>query len=697
MAVSGEDVYFTLVMNDQYLPGAAVLAHSLRDGGTKKKLAALITLETISADAITELKALFDYVIPVDRIANPNPANLHLMSRADLLYSFTKIALWRQTQFRKIVYIDSDVVALRAPDELFDVPASFAAAPDVGWPDAFNSGVMVISPNMGDYWALQTLAASGDSFDGADQGLLNQYYEHKDWHRLSFTYNCTPSAEYQWEPAYRFHKSNIKMVHFIGKNKPWTKGRQAMGGSGVYSELLARWWAVYDRHLKNPIPRYTPGKQSASSTMAIQKQVFGEPTEIDYGSPRIVLHEPTPDNPPTAIEQPFTEPGEVAENLMEGITEPTPTIEQRRFSAPQMEWDATRSAPPSESKPEAVHFPTHTYTFSDDTKPYQPPASYPEPPKDMYYEIPSEKPQPSQRPKAIFPWEERAEENIPSRVFAEDSPLRSLPTSVQSSRTATESPSMYPQPDDSIEPFAPQSNAWDNVASIDRYVRAVMDAQTRRTKAQEAGHELLSPIPGGRRESLILTDFPTSDDRPSLPVTPAPIRRPSFWGDERDEAGALPAAEGVPDQAEWNPTQQLENLRRTSLVEFEHLKLPSSASRKLSNRDMPEHAVDPTNIAASVLPPNKDATEEGKTPDTGLSTVLEEEGSLDELSPTSTAFSNATITAELDGSATRGGKVMFSEPDFAPADAPSEFLRRSPGSFSAETAREDNTLSPTER
>jgi glycogenin glucosyltransferase len=175
------------------------------------------------------------------------------MSRGDLLYTFTKIALWRQTQFRKIVYIDSDVVALRAVDELFDLPAPFAAAPDVGWPDAFNSGVMVISPNMGDYWALQTLAASGDSFDGADQGLLNQYYEHKDWHRLSFTYNCTPSAEYQWEPAYRFHKSNIKMVHFIGKDKPWTRGRQSKVGAGVYSELLAQWWAVYDRHLKNPV------------------------------------------------------------------------------------------------------------------------------------------------------------------------------------------------------------------------------------------------------------------------------------------------------------------------------------------------------------------------------------------------------------------------------------------------------------
>jgi glycogenin glucosyltransferase len=170
----------------------------------------------------------------------------------------------------------------------------------------------------------------------------------------------------------------------------------------------------------------------------------------------------------------------------------------------------------------------------------------------MWYDLPNVRPQPAQKPKAIFPWEERAEENVPSRVFAEDLPPPPVPASMQSGTTAVDSPSVQPQlDDDQFEPFAPQVNAWDNVASIERYVRAVMDAQIRRTKAQEAAHEILSPIPGGRRESLILTDFPTSDDRPSLPVTPAPIRRPTFWGDERDEAGELPAAEGVPDQAEW--------------------------------------------------------------------------------------------------------------------------------------------------
>lgn len=45
-----------LLLNDSYLPGALVLAHSLRDALTTKRLAILVTLDSVSADAITQLK-----------------------------------------------------------------------------------------------------------------------------------------------------------------------------------------------------------------------------------------------------------------------------------------------------------------------------------------------------------------------------------------------------------------------------------------------------------------------------------------------------------------------------------------------------------------------------------------------------------------------------------------------------------------
>lgn len=43
-------------MADFRSEGAMVLAHSLRDSGTKKRLAILVTLETLDAMTIEELK-----------------------------------------------------------------------------------------------------------------------------------------------------------------------------------------------------------------------------------------------------------------------------------------------------------------------------------------------------------------------------------------------------------------------------------------------------------------------------------------------------------------------------------------------------------------------------------------------------------------------------------------------------------------
>jgi glycogenin glucosyltransferase len=291
----------------------------------------LVTLESLTADTISKLKLLYDYVIPVERIRNTNMANLYLMGRPDLSYAFTKIALWRQTQFRKVVYLDADVVALRALDELFDIEASFAAAPDIGWPDAFNSGVMVIKPDMEEYWSLHTMAVAGESFDGADQGLLNQYFEQRPWQRLSFTYNCTPNAEYQWEPAYKHYKGDISAVHFIGKDKPWSRDLPA--GHGVYGELLARWWAVHNRHLEDKERRQEASKMTSGTHPGTNAAL--QPPSV----PTVTIDEPAPTAEPS-----MTDPSDLSEDIDQGLVEPTPTVEQPKFSAPSMEWNKVRAA-----------------------------------------------------------------------------------------------------------------------------------------------------------------------------------------------------------------------------------------------------------------------------------------------------------------------------------------------------------------
>lgn len=218
------------------------------------KVCLAIPFRTGPSTNLDLVQAVFNHVLPVPRLRNGDHSKLRLMNRLDLESAFTKINLWTQTQFSKIVYIDADVVAYRAPDELFDLPYAFAAAPDIGWPDIFNTGVMVLTPDLGDYYALLAMAERGISFDGADQGLLNMYFKNS-VHRLSFTYNVTPSGHYQYVPAYRHFQSSINMVHFIGPNKPWFADRYAGRGNSPYDEMIGRWWAVYDRHYRAQVSR----------------------------------------------------------------------------------------------------------------------------------------------------------------------------------------------------------------------------------------------------------------------------------------------------------------------------------------------------------------------------------------------------------------------------------------------------------
>lgn len=583
MAAARQVAFCTLLTSDAYLPGAMVLAHSLRDNATKKGLAVLVTLDSLSASTLEELKTIYDHIIPVDRITNKSPQNLYLMNRPDLVSTFTKIALWRQTQFDHIVYIDADVVTLRAPDELFDSSPNFAAVPDIGWPDCFNSGVLSLKPNMGDYYALLALAQRGISFDGADQGLLNMHF--RDWQRLSFTYNCTPSGNYQYLPAYRHFQSQINMVHYIGNEKPWLIGREHKGASGVYEELLGRWWAVYDKHYMTLSTVYISG-QAPKQSRTVQQYVKGETSSTDYGFSSTDL----------------------AEDIQQGEVKPTPTAQQRRFST---DWDPIHNPPPAHSRPEAANFPTEIYEMSEDRKLFHAPR-YPEPPKDMYYQVPSA-PTADERPKPIFPWETTAPK--PTRVFADDAPPPAASSEGTPSvttdddddtQTETMSPATPTIHSSNTEPFAAytRTNAWDDVPEIERYISQL--PQNRRAKIQVllnnatptssfhqrnvSGDEpMLSPgiedPSQQRRPSMRLTDFPSEIERPSLPVTPAPVRRPSFWGLERDAAGDLPGAEGVPDQSAWDPVAKLAELqRRQSEMLAEG---PASPGRFIPDREFP--------------------------------------------------------------------------------------------------------------
>ena len=122
------------------------------------------------------------------------------IGRPDLTTVLTKLHIFRLTQFSKIIFLDADVLPVHPISHLFSLPFEFSAVPDVGWPDIFNSGVLVLTPGEEQFNQLNHLIASKPSWDGGDQGLLNEWRD-GDWNRLSFTYNTTPTAAYTYVPT----------------------------------------------------------------------------------------------------------------------------------------------------------------------------------------------------------------------------------------------------------------------------------------------------------------------------------------------------------------------------------------------------------------------------------------------------------------------------------------------------------------
>ena len=127
--------------------------------------------------------------------------------------------------------------------------------------------------------------------------------------------------------------------------------------------------------------------------------------------------------------------------------------------------------------------------MSEDRKLFHAPK-YPEPPKDMYYQVPSIPPA-NGRPNPIFPWENTAPK--PTRVFADDAPPPAAPSETTPSvttdedgdtQTETMSPSTPTLHSSSTEPFATytRTNAWDDVPEIERYISQL--PQNRRAKVQ---------------------------------------------------------------------------------------------------------------------------------------------------------------------------------------------------------------------
>ncbi|XP_056915540.1 glycogenin-1-like [Takifugu flavidus] len=257
-----DEAFVTLATNDSYAKGALVLGQSLRNHNTTRNLVALVGPH-VAEPCRDALQSVFDEVRLVDVMDSGDTAHLSLMKRPDLGVTLTKLHCWSLTHYSKCVFMDADTMVLSNVDELFE-REELSAAPDPGWPDCFNSGVFVFRPSNETYEKLLQFCSENGSFDGGDQGVLNSFFN--TWattdisKHLPFIYNLSTVSIYSYLPAFKQYGRDAKVVHFLGKVKPWNLAYDAQRGEvkghspspdvyQLHPDYLLMWWQLYSKHV----------------------------------------------------------------------------------------------------------------------------------------------------------------------------------------------------------------------------------------------------------------------------------------------------------------------------------------------------------------------------------------------------------------------------------------------------------------
>ncbi|QLQ78577.1 hypothetical protein HG537_0A08240 [Torulaspora globosa] len=275
--VSSRCAVATLLYSTDYLPGVFTLGHQLDKllRNERNIRTCLVVSKELWDSALSELsktliRLLYNEIVLVDPLKGQdlaverNAENLRLLNRPELSFTLIKARLWELTQFDRVLYLDADTLPInREFLDIFDLiprqeSRQIGGAPDIGWPDMFNSGVLMLSPDKNLASELYEFILNNMSIDGADQGILNQFFNPYcattdqtssgySWVRLPFIYNVTvPNYGYQSSPAVRHFQSQIRLVHFIGENKPW-KGWSSGSSADGYA---TRWNQVYNEFLE---------------------------------------------------------------------------------------------------------------------------------------------------------------------------------------------------------------------------------------------------------------------------------------------------------------------------------------------------------------------------------------------------------------------------------------------------------------
>lgn len=225
--------YITYLSSDDYLVGVLTLEKQLSDLGASYPLSVLIS-DNISNKTIYALKKNNINLLTIDNNIEINTDIVKSNEKFGMPQwsnTFGKLHIFSLTQFKKLVYLDSDMLIKHNLDHLFDEPhlASVISGTkypgNEAWSPTLNSGLMVIEPKKNEDNRLFEILNNLTSIKQCgDQDIIHMGYpdwpKHKELH-LDEGYNLIANYESYYLAKGLLSKNKVAVIHYTGKIKPW--------------------------------------------------------------------------------------------------------------------------------------------------------------------------------------------------------------------------------------------------------------------------------------------------------------------------------------------------------------------------------------------------------------------------------------------------------------------------------------------
>ncbi|EJF56837.1 nucleotide-diphospho-sugar transferase [Dichomitus squalens LYAD-421 SS1] len=227
-ANSQDNVIVTGLYTDAFATAVATLGHTLNVANSSAARLLYYLPDKVSERALCIATVSGWEPVRIERIAPPfRGVHRHFLDQ------YSKLHLWTLDQrgYQSVMYVDSDTIVRRNFDEVFRLPYTFAAVPDVytdsqGYVTAFNAGVMFLRPDTELFHDMVSkIATAHYPAEQAEQAFLNHYFG-AEVLRLPYAYNGNLAIKKRTPKLWTALQDEMRIMH-LTMAKPFLQGDYA--------------------------------------------------------------------------------------------------------------------------------------------------------------------------------------------------------------------------------------------------------------------------------------------------------------------------------------------------------------------------------------------------------------------------------------------------------------------------------------